>query len=181
MVYYSSPFSCDKNIGKAYNDFIKLLPDDAWICITDADAMFMLPNYGVQIEEIIKQHGQDFALIGATTNRLGGLHQCYKNEFSDDMDVRNHYEIAKKLKGDNGTEVKPTKGVAGFFMLFSKETWRKCRGFKEETIKADSMFNRAIKNKGGKIGIATGLYMFHCYRIWEKGHKNAWHSIEHLR
>lgn len=180
-IYYSTPFRSDKNIGKANNYFISLLPDDSWVCITDGDALWLRPDWGKCIEEVIKEHGEEYALIGCVTNRLGGLHQCYNNEFSQDMNMRNHYNIANELWDDNGAKVELTTGIAGVCMIFKKITWKKVGGFKENIITADTEFNKAVKRIGGKIGLAKGLYMLHSYRIWEIEHKKAWHSVEHLK
>lgn len=181
-VFYSSPFRTDKNIGLANNEFISLLPDDSWICITDADAMFLRPDYGKCIEEIIQAHGNDFGLIGCTTNRLGGLHQLYENKFSEDFDIMSHYKIANKIWADNGSKVSTATGVAGVCMIFSKKTWLKAGKFKEKSITADTEFNKAVVRSGGKIGLANGLYMFHAYRLHEAGNgqKKAQQSIAHL-
>lgn len=182
-VFYSTPWSSQKNIGGANNEFISLLPDNAWICITDADSQFMLPDWGKQIEDIILKNGNNFDLIGCVTNRLGGLHQCYDNKFSEDFDAINHYEIAKELHEKYYDEVEETSGVAGLCMIFSKSTWRKVGGFVENNITADTLFNKSVKKKSGKIGLAKGLYRFHSYRIWEAGNgrSKAQHSIKHLK
>lgn len=179
-VFYSTPFRSDKNIGKANNDFIELLPDDAWVCITDADAMFLRPDFGKCIEEII--NNTSFDLIGCVTNRLGGVHQLYNKEFSEDLNVYNHYEIANKLWEDNGSKTSTTTGVAGVCMIFSKKTWVKAGKFREKSITCDTEFNKSVVRVGGKIGLAEGLYMFHAYRIWEhgKGRSTAQQSIKHL-
>lgn len=180
-IHYISPFRSDKNIGKANNDEISLYNNDDWVCLTDADAMPMLPDFGKQIEDIVMAHGDQFGLIGCMTNRLGGLHQCYNGKFSDDMDMRNHYKIALELRETNGNEVVETTGVAGLFMLFKVDTWRRAGGFVEKDFKADTYFNKAVKKIGLKIGLATGLYFFHGYRIWQSDHKKAWGDTTHLR
>lgn len=176
-VYYSSPFRSDKNIGLANNEFIELLPDDAWVCITDADISFLNPDYGTRIESIIKDFGGKYDLIGCLTNRIGSLHQCYGGKFSEDMDMYNHYEIANNKELPHEVI---EGGVAGFVMIFSKKTWKKVGGFEENTPKADTLFNKAIKKSGGKCGVYQGLYVFHAYRIWEKEHKKARFSVKHL-
>lgn len=179
-VYYSTPFDLGKNIGKANNDFISLLPDESWVCITDGDALWLRPDWGKCVNEVIANNS-DYGLIGCLTNRLGGLHQCYNNEFSRDNDVSNHYEIANNLWNENGFKVEETKGIAGLCMIFSKETWKIAGGFKENIITADTEFNNDVRKLGLKIGLAKGLYMFHGYRIWEKEHKRAWASTNHLK
>lgn len=174
-VFYSSPFRSDKNIGKANNDFIELLPDDSWVCITDADTCFLNPDYGTRIEKIIKEYGHKWDLIGCLTNRIGGKHQQY-NGFDEDLDMIKHYEIAvSELKDEMFAGV-----VAGFLMLFSKATWKSAGGFKENIITADIEFNKSV-NRFGKTGVYHGFYIFHAYRIWEREHKKAWHSHVHLR
>jgi len=180
-VFYSTPYRTDKNIGKANNDFISLLPNDAWVCITDADALFLRPDFGTCIEQIIEN--TTFDLIGCTTNRLGGLHQLHNNEFSEDFNVLNHYAIANELWLKNGSKTEPTTGVAGLCMIFSKKTWIKVVGFKENSITCDTEFNKSVIRAGGKIGLATGLYMFHMYRPTEAGNGRvkAQQSTGHLR
>lgn len=175
MIYYSSPYRTDKNIGKANNDFIKLLPDDSWVCITDADTCFLNPDYGSRIEEIVNKYGKEFDLIGCLTNRIGSPHQQY-NGFDDNLDMMHHYNIAKSKLND---KMIPGE-VAGFFMLFSKATWDRAGGFIENRITADKLFNKSIKRMGGKVGVYQGLYIFHAYRIWEQGNKQAQNSIKHL-
>lgn len=180
-IHYISPFRSDKNIGLANNDEIAKYDHKDWVCLTDADSMPLLPDYGKQIEEIIMEHGHEYGLIGCVTNRLGGLHQCWEGKFSDEMDIRKHYEIAVEARKKYGNSVEPTTGVAGLMMIFSVELWKRIGGFVEKDIKADTLFNKAVKHKGLKIGIAKGLYLFHAYRIHKEGHKEAWNSIEHLK
>lgn len=180
-IFYSTPFRVDKNIGKANNDFINLLPDDCWVCITDGDALWLRPDWGKCIEDVIKAHGNEYGLIGCVTNRLGGLHQCYQRKFSVDMNMQNHYEIANTLWEEEGTRVDITTGVAGLCMIFKKETWKKAGGFKENIITADTEFNKSVKRLGFKIGLAKGLYMMHSYRVWETEHRKAWTSVKHLK
>lgn len=180
-VFYSTPYRSNKDIGGANNEFISLLPEDAWVCITDADAMFLQPDFGTHIENIIRENGNRFGLIGCLTNRLGGLHQCYKGEFSDNLNARDHFHIAHELREIYGNQVEETSGVSGLCMIFSKQTWKQAGGFIENIITADTEFNNSVRNAGKKIGLAKGLYMFHAYRILQKERLDAQKSIEHLK
>lgn len=180
-IVYLSPHRPDKNIGKAYNDDIALMPDNAWIVIHDSDACFLLPHSKTYLEQALKAHGDEFGLIGCITNRLGGLHQCYKGVFSEEKDISKHYENSLEAWEEFGTEIEPTSGVAGLCMIFKKETWKKAGGFKEKIITADTEFNKSVSKLGLKIGLAKGIYMFHSYRIWETEHKKAWRSVNHLK
>lgn len=180
-VIFVQTWTPDCNIGRGYNEVIERLPDDCWVCITDTDSCFLTPNFGQQIYDAIEKHGKEYALIGCIVNRVGGLHQCHNNEFSNNWDMMHHREIAEELEKVHWSEVEETSGVAGVFMLFRKETWTKVGGFMEGSIKADTIFNKAIKRQDmGKIGLLKGLYMFHCYRMHESNHKKAWLDSKHL-
>lgn len=179
MIFDLTPYRTDKNIGKAYNDCISCLPGDAWVIIRDYDCMYLYPDYGKLIESIIEKYGEEYALFGALTNRLGMEKLCYENKFSTNTDVKHHYEIAKKLITDE--TVSPVNLVAGFFMMFKKSTWKLIGGFEEESIYCDQKFSQAIRNRGLKIGRIKGLYLFHAYRIWQDDHLSAWKDVKHLK
>ena len=152
------------------------------MCITDADACFLDPDYGTKIEKVVNDYGHIYGLIGCLTNRLGGSHQCYKGHFNEDMNTMNHRAIPLELWEKNGTRVDETTGVAGVFMLFNKDTWKKAGGFREGIITTDTHFNKSIKRLRLKIGLAKGIYIFHNYRLSEhgQGQKKAQQSIKHL-
>lgn len=167
-VWYSNPYSTEKNIGKALNEFCALIPDDDWICLQDGDIMYLTPDWGRQIDEVVKTHGNKFKLFGCVTNRLGRPSQRYQGEFSDNHDVKHHYEIAKQLESEHWSEVEDitkSKRVAGMFMLFPKSLWNKIK-FKENRIDFDDCFCVDVLRAGGKLGLMKGLYVYHAYRIW---------------
>lgn len=180
VVHYISPFRSDKNIGLANNMEIENYNSEDWVCLTDADAMPMTPDYGAQVEEIIMEHGHEYGLIGGITNRIGGLHQCWEGVFSNDMDARSNYIKALEARERYGNSVEETSGVAGFCMIFKVSTWKEVGGFKEKTITADSDFNKRVRGHGYKIGIAKGLYFFHLYRVMENTHEGAFTNKKHL-
>ena len=167
-VFYFNPGRGDKNLGKAYNDHCEIVPNDNdWICMTDGDIMHLVPYWSKQIESIIKKHGNDYALISCVTNRLGLEWQLPKG-FSDDPNVLNHYEIANELYNDKYDEViRSNKPTAGLMMLFPKKTWNRIKfteGLTGGGKFIDWRFSESVMNIG-KIGIATGLYVFHFYRF----------------
>lgn len=175
-IHYSNPWSSDKNIGRAYNEFCARVPENDWICLQDGDVMYLTDFWGKQIEDIIKLNPQ-YALIGCYTNRLASPHQCYNGEFSENTDLIHHMEIAERLYKDHYADVEHIhKGIAGMFMLFPKKTWLKHR-FRENTNAFDSFFSKEVLKAGGKIGLAKGLYVLHRYRL---GKENPTTNIEHL-
>lgn len=180
-IFYIQTYDYDVNIGRGYNEHIALLPDDAWVCINDSDSLYLNPKFGHQINDVINKYGEEYALLGCKTNRLGGLHQLHNNKFSNDLDARNHFYIAKELSDRHYDEVEEATGIAGVLMLFKRSTWEMVGGFKERDIACDTAFNKAIKAAGvGKIGVMKGVYIFHSYRIWQNDHKAAHHDTKHL-
>lgn len=180
-IFYIQTYDYDINIGRGYNEHINHLPDDAWICINDSDSLYLNPKFGNQLNDIINMHGEEFALMGGVTNRLGGLHQLYNNKFSNDMYINNHFKIAMELLASDYDNVVETTGIAGVLMLFSKKTWLEVGGFEEYNVACDTAFNKAVKAKKlGKIGLMKGVYIFHTYRIWQSEHMQAWTDTRHL-
>lgn len=163
MIHWIQPYASDRNIGWAYNEQIKHIPDDVWIGITDQDFMFLLPDTKAKIERIVSRN--EFDLYGCLTNRLGGTHQLYNGEFSDDSNIRNHIKIASEVQSQPDTVQETDINIAGCCMIFKKSTWSFVGGFEERSIIFDIQFGDAVKDAGGKLGIMTSIYGFHCYRL----------------
>lgn len=180
-IFYIQTYDYDINIGRGYNDVIKHLPDDCWICINDSDSLYLNPKFGHQLNDIINKHGEEFALMGCVTNRLGGVHQLHEGKFNNNLDVRLHFEIAIDLANKHYDEVEETSGVAGVLMLFRKSTWAEVGGFVTGSVICDTLFNKSIKAKRlGKVGLMKGVYIFHTYRIWQHNREAAKNDWSHL-
>ena len=166
-VFYSNPYSTEKNIGKALNEFCEIVPDGSWICLQDGDINYLTPTWGKQIEDAIKLHGDKFGIIGCLCNRLGRSIQRY-GDINDHHDMDRHHDIAKKLEDEHWAEVEDItskKYIAGMFMLFHKDVWKECK-FEENNIAFDDAFSKSVRRKGYKLGLMKGLYVYHLYRIW---------------
>lgn len=164
-VHYLTPYATDKNYGRELNERIAELPD-GWICLRDSDFCFLTPEYGRQIAKVAET--TDFALIGCMTNRLGRPIQRHTLEMCNEWDVRVHYKRAMERQRDNWgvvEDITAKKWVAGMFMLFHKSTWEQVK-FKENCLTWDDQFSEDVRGIGGKLGLMTGLYGFHLYRIW---------------
>lgn len=132
-IWYSNPYSAEKNIGKALNEFCELVPENDWICLQDGDMLYLTPDWGKQIEDVIRKHGDNYSLFGCVTNRLGRKAQRHEGTFSNNHDIKHHFEIAQKLRDEHWAEVEDItrqRYVAGLFMLFPKKLWLKHK-FKE--------------------------------------------------
>ncbi len=176
-IFYSNPFDLNKNIGKAYNEYLSSLnaEDDDWIVMQDGDILYLTGDWGKRVHDALALDGDKFGLVGCYTNRLRSKHQLHKNEFSYDLNVRRHYEIAMAYQGEGIEEI--SQYIAGFFMAFKYKTWKKIR-FVENSLAFDSLFSMRVKELGLKVGLIRSLYVFHGYRLWQDF--EPWNDKKHL-
>lgn len=171
-VFYSTPARADKNIGRAYNEFMSTVPDGSWVCLRDGDTMFTTPDWPKHIEDIISENGNKYDVIGCMTNRLKSEHQLIEGMF-DEESITKHLDIASSIRSN---EVVAADSVAGLCLIFNKDVWEKVK-FKEESITFDTEFSKSVRRNGFKIGVAKGLYLIHLYR-W--GQENPCKYVKHL-
>lgn len=179
MIFYFAPFDSEKNIGRSHNQHCEIVPNaEDWICITDSDVLFLLPDTKKQIEDIIRKHGSTFQVFGCLTNRIASPHQRinHPNAF-ENTDISFHKYIAKDRQVLSYEDILETDmNIAGFLMVFQKKTWDKYR-FSDNSIRFDSEFTDKVKADGGRLAIMRGVYVFHDYRL---GHDNPMYYIDHL-
>lgn len=177
MIWHATPW-LSGDIGGGLNAFVERLPEDAWVCLRDGDTIWLTPDWGDQVERVVAEHGERFAVIGAMTNRLRSPHQLHGGIMSADPDIGRHRDIALKRWAEHGTAVQPLhRGVlAGMCLIFPKRVWTE-HPFEERSIRYDLTFSMAVRAGGGRLGIALGLYLFHLYR-WGAGNPLA--STAHL-
>lgn len=176
-IFYSNPFDLNKNIGKAYNEYLSSLnaKDEDWIIMQDGDILYLTGDWGKRIYDALTLDGHKFGLVGCYTNRLRAKHQLHNKEFSYELDVRRHYEIALTYQEKGILEIK--EYIAGFFMAFQYKTWNKIK-FVENSLAFDSLFSMRVKELGLNIGLIKSLYVFHGYRLWQD--IEPWNDKKHL-
>lgn len=170
MIYYSIPFSIEKNIGKYYNDFMELLPsDDDFACFVDGDTIFTTPNYGNQIEEATKKYPK-VGCFTAYTNRVNCEWQIYPGVDKDNNDMYYHRQIGKQAqerfwsKCIDVTDMPRDKVLSGFLMLLKKSVWKKIGGFKDGVLGVDNDLHWKIQDHKESIHLMQGVYLYHWYR-----------------
>lgn len=182
MIYYCTPFSLERNLGKSYNEYVRKLtsnPND-WIFFIDGDCMVLDSNWGKHIEDLINKY-PDTGIFTAVTNRCGNRHLCYLGNRSNDENILNQYKISNFVKENSYLKVTEIKRViSGYFFGFSRKTFDLVGGFTEingEILKVDNKFSKKVLNIGKKILLMDGVFAFHYYRLHEPDPK---HSINHL-
>lgn len=166
MIHVVQPYRSDKNLGRAYNDTIRLYPDNAWLCLLDYDAMFLTPDAIRHVEQYIFKY-PGTGIFTCFTNRL---HPDSKGQLlgsmSEDTDIRRHIAIAEKQKRELYKVTPINHPIGGFCMVISKATW-KCTPFSEnrKCLGVDNEFSKAVLERGGDIMRMDGLYVWHSYRL----------------
>jgi GT2 family glycosyltransferase len=177
MTYYFIPYDLNGNVGKAYNEYMQLLPQDTdYGVLTDRDIMFLTSDYGKQIEDIIKMY-PDTGIFTCYCNRVGNPWQRYNGVISENQDWKYHIDLALKLQKEKYLEVKEIpRSISGFLMVIQKKTWQRVGGFLEQGILTiDNNFSRKVLAIGKKILLMEGIYVFHYYRLLEGGRKSKQH------
>jgi len=97
MIWTHLAYSQQKNLGKAYNDFMKLLPEDDWACYLDHDAMMTTTTWYNQLESVISKHPECRCFV-PMTNRIGCEWQRYGWVSEEDHDIRYHRRVGLQIQ-----------------------------------------------------------------------------------
>lgn len=166
MIHILTPYSNEKNLGKAYNESVSLLPDNSWACVTDYDVMFLTPDCG----RILHDYAVKYPETGIFTCLTNRIHPMAKDQLlngvSDFTDILIHTKIAQSQREKLYQVKEIDHPISGFLMMFSKKTWvnhnfpedRKCLG-------VDNVFSDSVLRSGLKICVMEGLYVWHSYRM----------------
>jgi GT2 family glycosyltransferase len=152
------------NLGAAYNRFMERIPEDAWGCFLDHDAMFTTIDWYPQLVDVIA-HNPKAGLITALTNRIGNPHQVSQ---CDGHDVRAHRQHGKKLKARYHSSVLDLSAlrppISGVLICISRKAWLQAGKFREGFFGVDNQIHLDIVRAGYQVLLAKGLYVYHWYR-----------------
>lgn len=183
-VHILKPYSLEKNLGKAYNEAMALIPEGDWGCLMDYDTMFLTPDCGqilhewAEFSERERAHNYHKVLYTCFTNRIHPLakDQLLTGVVLEETDILYHVHLAEKQRGKK-TCTRIDHEISGFLMMISKELWnevkfdesRKCLG-------VDNDFSLRVLAKGYMVGRMDNLYVWHTYRL-KNGIKDKSHLI----
>lgn len=178
MIHFSIPWNNDKNIGRAYNSKMRTVEHEDWVCFLDGDAMMLDPFFGKKIQEVIDSN-PEFGMFTCMTNRVGCSWQVSDSSKWNDDNIVNHRKTAKqhwdyfKTEVEDVSNVKRNKVLSGVMIVISKKTWTRIRGFKEGgMLGIDSDVHWRCMDKGIKVGLMKGIYVYHWYRQGDRSKKS---------
>ncbi len=168
MIFYSIPWSTEKNIGCYYNAFMEKIGEGDYACFVDGDACFTTVFFGKQLEAIVKKY-PECGLFTAVTNHLGSAWQMAGDW--DSNDIAAHRKFGEALQAEKYDAVKDIAKndrnfvLGGVLIMISKKVWRKLGGFKTEgMLGVDNDIHWKAQAAGEKVYLMTGVYLYHWYR-----------------
>ena len=171
-IFENVPFRKDKDLITAYNDFMELLPEDAYAVFKDADAMYLTPTYGLDIIKAIEDN-PEVGCFTCKTNRIGNFrNQIHHVTDSDDIEV--HRKIADKMQKKNQGQYTKWNHTTrellnGMFIVLSKKAWRKMGkvviwepGY-SKILGVDCAIHRSLLQNNMDVVTIESLYIYHYY------------------
>lgn len=189
MIYHFQPYSTEKNLGKAYNDHIKLIGDDDVAVLTDGDTCWLTPDYGMVIAEYVDKYPD--AVLTCWTNRINekaeqqskatAITTPFGSNLAIEMPVRDIANMADHLRtaeyySKQPIHATPLHGfVSGFCLVVPKKIWDAVNGFAEKQVYedrgpynllgVDNDFTNRVRAAGFPILRMESVYIWHTYRL----------------
>jgi GT2 family glycosyltransferase len=158
------PFATDMDLGRAYNEAMALIPDDAWAVLIDHDAMWTTKAWHAQIVEAIARV-PDAGLLTAMANRIAAPWQQVGDRERHDMAY--HYALGEERRSTRTLlDVTDTKGIGGVVMIISKRAWQDVGGFVRGLLCVDHGMHFALRAARRRVYLIDGLYVYHRRRAF---------------
>lgn len=161
MLITAVPFRDDANLGAAYNEFMGMLPADAWACFLDHDAMPTTGQWHAQFSEAI-EFKPDAGAFVAMTNRIASPWQRAPGVPSNNNDMAWHRRYgAERAKVRTLLDITETKGFGGVMFAVSKAAWQEVGGFADGLGCVDHSIHFKLQRAGRRVYLIEGLYLYH--------------------
>jgi GT2 family glycosyltransferase len=160
------PYALDRNLGRAYNEAMALLPDDAWAIFLDHDAMPTTREWYRQFVEAIEFQPQAGAIV-AVTNRIDAVWQRLPGVNRENHDIGYHTTLGlQQLKVRTLLDVTGTKGFGGVLFAVSKAAWAQVGGFADGMLCVDHSLHFKLQAAGRRVWLHEGIYAYHRRRAF---------------
>ena len=178
-ILYVNTFAPNARIGDYYNSLAKTLPDDTWICATDADTMFLDDRSDNIIRTAIREYPEADLFTG-WTNRIGFPYQVYNNELFNEPSMIPHRLIASYLADKPVSCTELFSNSAGFCMIFPVRLIGQIEfppNIQQNNEFWDYTFTKDLLESGRRIFRINNIYLLHYYRFVE-GKYNINHIMD---
>jgi len=193
-----APKEHNRDIAWICNHYMALLPnDDDWACFIDHDAVFTTKTWYHQLNGIIEKN-PEFSCFTGMTNKVYASWQIPPGVDENNHDIVYHREIGARLEAENYGQVldvtdcseslllpepqappRENAPLSDVVLLYKKSAWKEIpfrRFYKEDDrmmYGVDNMLHLDLKKKGRKVGLMTGIYLYH----WH-GHRDEKKTVK---
>lgn len=164
---YHIPFRADKNLGKAYNETMRRIPQGDTAVLMDYDVLMLTPTTPLLIAGYAAAYPN--AVLVCKTNRISVLsEQLYGALMNEDSDIRNHIRVAQGLEQQPMRTTLITRPISGFLMVVPRSVWERVP-FPEtgQCLGVDTSWSRSLHRAGVEIRLMESVYVFHTYRMMQ--------------
>lgn len=156
------PSSLERNLGRAYNEAMALIPDGDWALMVDHDAILGLTrDWHQMLDEAIRFMPNAGAFV-AVTNRIDAVWQRAEEADPNNHDICYHTRIAlARRERRTLLDITHTKGFGGVTFALSKAAWRKAGGFADGLLCVDHSIFFRLRDAGYRIYLMENLYVYH--------------------
>lgn len=167
MILTMMPYASDRNLGRAYNEAMAILPEDAWAVFLDHDAMHTTREWYRLIEEAVAFLPDAGAFV-AVTNRIDAAWQRATETDPENHDIGYHTRIGlERLKRRTLLDITETKGFGGVCFAVSKAAWRQLpTGFADGLLCVDHSLHFGLQRAGRSVYLLENLYVYHRRRAF---------------
>ena len=175
MILDIIPYSTEKNLGKAYNEAMALLPEGSHACFRDGDTCWLTPDYGQHLAEYVRLYPN--AILTCWTNRINekAEQQAWNGKgIRDCTDMIDHLKKAEYYKGYLYLATPLHGFVSGFVMVVPKSVWNTHKFAEKQVYEdrgphnllgVDNDFTNRVRAAGVPVLRMDGLYIWHTYRL----------------
>ena len=157
------PYADDRNLGRAYNECMVMLPEDGWGVLVDHDAVFTNREWHRQIALAIAQHPEGAFVV--RTNRIKCPYQQVVGVDPKNHDMGYHRRWGAMLASHTTLrDVTDDREPGGVVMICSKKAWQDIGGFAHGLHYVDRTWGHALKRVGRRIYLIEGVYVYHWHR-----------------
>ena len=153
------PYDLGANLGRAYNESMRLLPDGAWAIFVDHDAMPATGRWFRQFAEAI-DFLPDAGAIVAMTNRIAAPWQRCGDRESNDYAAHRRFGL-ERAKVRTLLDITDTKGWGGVAFALPKAAWAQVGGFADGLGCVDHSIHFKLRAAGRKIWLHEGIFYYH--------------------
>lgn len=168
MILPMAPFSLERNLGRAYNEAMALLPSPTdWAVFVDHDCLFGLTREWLPVIAEAVAFKPDAGAFVAVTNRIDAAWQRAEEADRENHDIGYHTALAlERLKRRTLLDVTETKGFGGVCFAVSKAAWQDAGGFADGLLCVDHSLHFGLQRAGRRVYVLENLYVYHRRRAF---------------